>query len=278
MFIESDGLIAEVADVLLLRSTMITLDLWLKRKLKAVCGPKGKTASELCRRRGARALVGAILLVGGLLPSPAIAQHVPAHQKFDAALDEAVDTPDLGGPAVVRRVIVRARPGASTLIRNALIASGHKIKSELNLIDGLAVDLSKADLEALARNPQVVSLSSDAEVRATAVPATVASASSAGLLRTTLGLTALSPQGLGVGVAVIDSGISPSPEFDSRITAFYDFTRGGVATAPFDEYGHGTHVAGLIGGNGAQASQYQGVAPSVRLIGLKVLDTNGMGK
>jgi serine protease AprX len=76
----------------------------------------------------------------------------------------------------------------------------------------------------------------------------------------------------GVGIAVIDSGILPGPEFENRITAFYDFTKGDIQVAtPLDPYGHGTHVAGLIGGVNV------GVAPGARLIGLRVLDDNGKG-
>src|SRR5258708_785511 len=233
---------------------------------------------SLNRKRGAGSIFGLALLATVLLPSSAFAQHVASHQKFDRALDDAVDRPAVGAPAV-RRVIVRATPGAVGLVRDTLIASGHKIQSDLNLIDGLAVDLSTADLQALAQNPQVASLSSDAQVRASQVTTTAVSATGgSGLLRTTLGLTDQSPQGRGVGVAVIDSGISASPEFDTRISAFYDFTLGGVATLPFDDYGHGTHVAGLIGGNGTQASQYRGVAPSAHFIGLKVLDGFGAGQ
>ena len=58
--------------------------------------------------------------------------------------------------------------------------------------------------------------------------------------------------GSSIGVAIIDSGIAPNADFAGRITAFYDFTNGqdGVAAAPYDDYGHGTHVAGLIGGSG----------------------------
>ncbi len=78
--------------------------------------------------------------------------------------------------------------------------------------------------------------------------------------------------GKSIGVAVIDSGIAAGPDFGNRITAFYDFTGGVIrATAASDSYGHGTHVAGLIG------STYVGVAPTARLIGLKVLDSQGRG-
>ena len=76
----------------------------------------------------------------------------------------------------------------------------------------------------------------------------------------------------GVGIGVIDSGIAPSPEFEDRVSAFYDFTNGAVhAAAPTDEFGHGSHVAGLIAGVNV------GVAPGARLIGLKVLDSGGSG-
>src|SRR5688500_406053 len=76
----------------------------------------------------------------------------------------------------------------------------------------------------------------------------------------------------GIGIAVIDSGITPGPEFENRIAAFYDFTKDDIqAAAPIDPYGHGTHVAGLIAGVNV------GVAPGARLVGLRVLDDHGKG-
>ena len=84
------------------------------------------------------------------------------------------------------------------------------------------------------------------------------------------------PTGASIGVAIIDSGIAPIADFAGRITAFYDFTngQGGVATTPYDGYGHGTHVAGLVGGSGVQ-SDYASAWRPRRLIGLKVLDSTG---
>ena len=88
--------------------------------------------------------------------------------------------------------------------------------------------------------------------------------------------------GRGIGVAVIDSGLEMTSDFSGRVTAFYDFTTGGTicpVQSPYDDYGHGTHVAGTIGGSGDRSNNrdYRGLAPNVKLVVLKVLDKNGAG-
>ena len=100
------------------------------------------------------------------------------------------------------------------------------------------------------------------------------------VLRQTLGVDNTSWTGNGVGVAVIDSGLEMSAEFQNRVKAFYDFTNGRSASvAAFDDYGHGTHVAGTIGGSGALSYNYtyHGLAPKVKFVILKVLDSTGAG-
>jgi hypothetical protein len=100
------------------------------------------------------------------------------------------------------------------------------------------------------------------------------------VLLATLGVANSPWTGRGVGVAVIDSGLETSSAFRGRVAAFYDFTGGGVrAASPFDDYGHGTHVAGIIGGSGAlsKRNEYRGLAPNVKLVVLKVLDHRGAG-
>src|SRR5258705_6981512 len=83
----------------------------------------------------------------------------------------------------------------------------------------------------------------------------------------------------GITAAIIDSGIQPNGDFTGRITGFWDFTRGGIATAAYDDYGHGTHIAGLIGSSGKLTNyEFQGIAPDVHFVGLKVLDSTGAGR
>lgn len=85
--------------------------------------------------------------------------------------------------------------------------------------------------------------------------------------------------GYGVGVAVVDTGIALHKDFvegGNRVTAFADFIN--HRTDPYDDNGHGTHVAGIIGGNGySSKGKYTGIAPECNLIGVKVLDKRGDG-
>lgn len=86
-------------------------------------------------------------------------------------------------------------------------------------------------------------------------------------------------KGQGVTVAVVDSGISSHMDFQasngaSRVIASTNQTSEASAS---DGYGHGTHVAGIIGGNGILSNgMYSGVAPAVNLINVKVSNQQGM--
>ena len=82
--------------------------------------------------------------------------------------------------------------------------------------------------------------------------------------------------GKGVGVAVLDTGISPHKDFDDRIIGFADMV--GRRLAPYDDCGHGSHICGIIGGSGCVSDgRYQGMAPGCNLVAVKVLDQKGGG-
>lgn len=80
-----------------------------------------------------------------------------------------------------------------------------------------------------------------------------------------------------IGVAVLDSGISlDHPDLKGRIVEAKSF---GTQRDVLDRCGHGTHISGIIGGNGmASGGRYQGLAPRCHFLSLKVLDEKGNGR
>ena len=252
---------------------------------KAVWGPK-------------RALAVAALLVFGFVPNPMAAggpgpkaaPPAKARHKLDKALDEARDA-----GATSHKVIVTVRQGCLPAAVDSLTRHGARIKARHDSIQAISAEVTDANLADLQADDCVQSVSTDALVKAHGtgrgegldpnIPVADAPA-----LRQTLGLAATAGgrgaiNGTEFGVAVIDSGIAPGKDVSGgRIWGFYDFTNGQIpadpsqGATPSDDYGHGTHVAGLIGASGgASSNQFQGVAPAVGLIGLKVLDGNGQG-
>ncbi|MGE5245312.1 MAG: S8 family peptidase [Betaproteobacteria bacterium] len=226
-----------------------------------------------------------------LLGSPTLlAQQRHSRNKIDLGLQDA-----LRKGASTERVIITVDAAARRDIRKALQAHGDRITSENALVSSLSAEVHSGDVAVLADHPSVRSVSLDATVTAGSdsgfesararkmLRGSLAKDPFPDRLRDTLGLphvaSSTTPTGRGVVVALIDSGIQPNGDVPAdRIEAFYDFTRGGLATEPYDDYGHGTHVAGLIGASGALSGlEFQGVAPDVSFVGLKVLDDAGQG-
>lgn len=86
----------------------------------------------------------------------------------------------------------------------------------------------------------------------------------------------LSYTGKDIGVCFLDTGIADHPDFKGRIRVFTDFIAG--KKNPYDDNGHGTHVAGILCGDGSvSGGKYKGVAPDCRIIAVKVLDRFGNG-
>lgn len=86
--------------------------------------------------------------------------------------------------------------------------------------------------------------------------------------------------GEGIGVAVLDTGIYPHPDFfvhGNRIAAFADFVNG--QRIPYDDANHGTHISGIIASGGRdRMGQTRGIAPMAHLVCAKILDGAGNGK
>jgi serine protease AprX len=178
-----------------------------------------------------------------------------------------------------RTVIVTVKAGADDGVRKRVEGHGDKIAKRHTSIDAMSVRVDESGLAALAADPDVESISMDADVTASATTATDTSSIVSDLKRK----LALGNwfTGSSVTIAVIDSGIAPTADSTGRIVGTFDFTggRNGTSIVASDEYGHGTHVAGLAGASGAvSAGAFGGVVPGVKLLSLKVLDKRGAGK
>ncbi len=178
--------------------------------------------------------------------------------------------------------------GALTAAQEAqLRALGADITRHLSFINSVAATVPARNLAKVAALPFVTHLSSDGKVKK-CDEFTVGS-SGAGTAYTQYGL-----DGTGIGVAVVDSGVTGTKptqtahdvtdsitQTNARLVARVNFcSTDGAAT---DDCGHGTHVSGIIAGNGkaSTGSQYYrtfyGIARNANLVSVKVLDQQGQG-
>ena len=82
-------------------------------------------------------------------------------------------------------------------------------------------------------------------------------------------------KGSGVTVAVVDSGNFRTNGLGTRLIGELNFNS--VEHQTTDQYGHGTHVSGIIADDGSNSSgQYMGIAPKANILGLRVADDYGM--
>ena len=85
-------------------------------------------------------------------------------------------------------------------------------------------------------------------------------------------------QGFGTTIAILDTGVAPHYDLvkpQNRIVAFKDFINNKLL--PYDDDGHGTHVAGIAAGNGYINGRLSGTAPMANIAAIKCLDENGGG-
>jgi serine protease AprX len=181
------------------------------------------------------------------------------------------------------RVIVEAvdHRGASTAA--AIRLAGGQAGRQLSSFPGQVALVTAQQIERLERHPLVSRIYLDRTTRGEA--SLTSQVVGAGVVQSNLGL-----DGAGIGVAVVDSGVASWHDDltyqgtdwivrvvgGQRVAKFVDFVNG--ASAPYDDHGHGTHVSGIIAGNGYDSDGGQtGIAPAAHIVSLKVLDARGGG-
>ena len=234
--------------------------------------PQAASKATWGRSLGLGAALLAILI---LFAAPAEAQRSrsrpkrPHHHKLDAALNEVAD--GNGESDVIVEFVDSS--GSDSVIRN----EGGRVGRRLRIVHAWSARLPNAFLKRLADNPKIKRIHQDRE--AFALLGRTAATVGARSVLAQYGYT-----GAGIGVAVIDSGITNwhddltvNNRQGQRVSAFVDFVNG--QTAKYDDWGHGTHVAGIIAGNGYDSyGARTSIAPGAHLVVLKALDATGRGR
>src|SRR6266699_2144055 len=189
------------------------------------------------------------------------------------------DVEDLksGPSATTVDVIIQFNQAPTQAHHQKVQDKGGVLKTKLDFINGAHYSVPVEALDALADDPDVVYISPDRPVRG-ALDTTVATVN--GGYAQTLGLN-----GAGVGVAVIDCGVSDIPDLHNASGAYevvYSQSFVPNDTNTGDPFGHGTHVSGIIASSGASSTganyyrHFVGLSPGVNLVNLRVLDHYGM--
>jgi len=156
-------------------------------------------------------------------------------------------------------------------LKKKIESIGGTIKYELPIINGWAVNIPCNKLNSIAKNKGIKFIAEDSTVKTQLNIATQEIKSRESNDR---GYT-----GKGVTIAFLDTGIYPHPDFTkpkNRIIAFHDIVNG--KKSPYDDNGHGTHVAGDAASSGYLSDgKYKGVAPEANIVSIKVLDSRGSG-
>jgi serine protease AprX len=217
-----------------------------------------------------RLVLGAALLALG---TPAYAQN----SKIDEVVQQAIKDGRNDFDVIVRYKNLKAHDRGKQRLQKLKA----QLKRELRDQKSLAGKLNRIQLFEVLNDAELDHLSYDAPVTATQLLGTATQlltnggvsvdASGARDARSRYGVT-----GAGVTVAIIDSGVQPNPDVPAtRIKAFVDFVN--RLEMAYDDYGHGTHVAGIIAGAGIKEGKFTGVAPGANIVALKVLDSKGQG-
>jgi serine protease AprX len=207
-----------------------------------------------------RALViPAMTVAMAIAPALAFAQSSHARVSRDIAdrLARHLDDPT--------NVIVSASDAA---IDQLSVRYGARVTKRVH--GGAVFAVTGGQLEALSQDPDVSHIAGDVRVvrmGAELTAATGADQAWAGIANLA-GVT-----GIGIGVAVIDSGVAPQSAPHARVVVSRDFTSANGNGQ--DAYGHGTHVAGIIADSAADG--YPGMAPGANIINLWALGPDGSG-
>ena len=217
------------------------------------------------------AALWAALIVTASLVASAGAGHLSPLSKTDPALADMAAS----HPKATLSVIVRETNPASSDAERAVRALGGQVSHELPIIQGFSARLAGEQLSALAASPDVLKVWSDGRVRMSSDMGQFDSWAPNTVWQKSIRLPQAQTyyNGAGVTVALLDTGVSRVADLGNRVLARADFTPDHDG---YDRYGHGTHMAGIIAGDGTlSAGGWSGAAPRANLVSVKVAGADG---
>jgi len=192
-------------------------------------------------------------------------------------------------------VIVRARPGAEHQARAAVARLGGTIGMRLSIVNGFAAKLPEARVQELRSSPAILGVTPNRVVRSLGADYSgVDVATDIGAMANVVTLTgaraywAAGFTGTGVGVALIDTGVSTVDGLSTKGKVIngpdLSFDSQNSKTRYIDGFGHGTHLAGIIAGRATGARRayatdfrnFLGMAPDASVVNVKVGDKEGV--
>jgi serine protease AprX len=173
-------------------------------------------------------------------------------------------------------VIVREATPASYQAERLVRAAGGQVTTELPIIGGFSARVPGSALGRISDSPAVTAVWSDRKVRVSSITEDLNRRAANTVWQQTIKLGEARKsgyEGSGVTVALLDTGVRDLPDLAGRIVASVDFTpdQDGI-----DYFGHGTHMAGIIAGDGTMSQgKWKGVAPKAKLVSVKVAGADG---
>ncbi|MDX6266821.1 MAG: serine protease AprX, partial [Frankiales bacterium] len=223
------------------------------------------------RVRGLLGLATVLALAGGTLVATGASAAASGRP---AGLDRGLSTS--GHHSV--SIVVSGKDGADGLVTAAVRAAGGTHVRALPIVHGAAAAVPADHLAALAQAAGVTAVTANRQIKlaGNGWDASVSASPYAWTSQATSTWAQTGNKGAGIGVAVLDTGVSDVGDLTGRVMHGPDFS--GESNNAVDSFGHGTVMAGIIGGSGlanGAGHPLTGVAPSANVIAVKAAGRNG---